>query len=61
MDRKRAREIISSLEMANVSYNGRPVYLEELNPSKDCVSVHYLDQPHYSYEVPLTHLVESVK
>lgn len=61
MDRRRASEIISSLEMANVTYNGKQVYIEEINPAKDCVSVHYLDQPHYSQEVPLTHLVESMK
>ncbi|MBE5965777.1 MAG: H-type small acid-soluble spore protein [Lachnospiraceae bacterium] len=61
MDRRRASEIISSLEMADVTYNGRLIYIEEINPAKDSASVHYLDQPHYSQEVPLTHLVEAVK
>ncbi|NLP33806.1 MAG: H-type small acid-soluble spore protein [Clostridiales bacterium] len=61
MDRKRASEIISSLEMANVTHNGRQVYIEGINPVKDRASIHYLDQPHYSHEVPLTHLVETIK
>lgn len=45
MDRRRASEIISSLEMADVTYNGRLIYIEEINPAKDSASVHYLDQP----------------
>ncbi|NLK75443.1 MAG: H-type small acid-soluble spore protein [Clostridiales bacterium] len=59
MDRQRAKEISSSLEMANVFYNGKPVYIENVNPVKDAASIHYLDQPHYSQEVPLNHLYET--
>ncbi|MFU0828921.1 MAG: hypothetical protein ACFWTJ_15565 [Lachnoclostridium sp.] len=59
MNRKRAREIISSNETAHVTFNGRPVSIETLHPTKDTASVHYLDQPWNSQEVSLTQLVES--
>lgn len=59
MDKNRAREIASSPEMVSVNYNGRPIYIEDVNPNKDAVSIHYLDQPGYSQEVSLTQLVEA--
>lgn len=59
MDRSRAREIAASPEMAHVNYNGRAIYIEEVNPAKDAASIHYLDQPGYSQEVYLAQLVES--
>lgn len=59
MDRKRATEITSSAEMINVTYDGRPVYIENVNPNKDYASVHFLNQPHNSQEVSLTQLVEA--
>lgn len=59
MDKKRAREITSSLETINVTYNGNPIYIEDVNPNKDTASIHYLNQPEFSQEVHLTQLVES--
>jgi small acid-soluble spore protein H (minor) len=59
MDKSRAREIAASPEMMNVSYDGRPIYIEDINPTKDAASIHFLDQPGNSREVPLTQLVES--
>ena len=58
MDRQRAKEIASSLEMANVTYNGAPIYIENVNPTRDMASIHYLNQPGNSQEVQLTQLVE---
>ncbi|MDF2822367.1 MAG: small acid-soluble spore protein H-type [Clostridiales bacterium] len=58
MNRKRAKEIASSPEMMAVTYNGSPIYIEDVNPTKDSASIHYLDQPHNSQEVSLTQLVE---
>jgi small acid-soluble spore protein H (minor) len=58
MDRQRATEVTASLGMVNVTYQGRPIYIEEVNPNKDAASIHYLDQPHRSQEVSLTQLVE---
>ncbi len=59
MDKNRAKEIAASPEMMNVSYDGRSIYIEDINPTKDAASIHFLDQPGNSREVPLTQLVES--
>lgn len=59
MDKRRAQEIASSPKMIDVSYNGEPIYIEDVNVVKDTASVHYLNQPEYSREVHLTQLVEA--
>lgn len=59
MNTRRAREIASSPEMIDVSYNGKLVYIEDVISEKDTASIHYLDQPEYSRYVSLTQLVES--
>ena len=59
MNVRRATEIADSPNMINVTYNDRPIYIEEVNADKVTASVHYLDQPQNSQEVHLTQLVES--
>lgn len=59
MDSKRAKEIVASREMANVTYQGSNIYIEKVNSIKDTASIHFLDRPEYSQEVQLTHLVET--
>jgi small acid-soluble spore protein H (minor) len=59
MNERRALEIADSPEMIEVRYDGRPIYIEEVNTSKNTASIHFLNQPHYSQEVSLTQLVES--
>lgn len=58
MNRKRAKKIAASSRMSNVTYNEQPVYIEQVNPDNDKVSIHYLDQPENSLEVDLTQLIE---
>ncbi|MDD3172539.1 MAG: H-type small acid-soluble spore protein [Herbinix sp.] len=58
MNRTRASEIASSAEMVNVNYDGRPIYIEHINPNRDTASIHFLSQPENSQEVQLTQLVE---
>lgn len=58
MNIRRATEIADSPKIIPVTYNDRPVYIEEINADKVTASIHYLDQPHYSQEVHLTQLVE---
>jgi len=58
MDRRRATEIAASPNMIDVTYNGKPIYIEKISTTKDTASVHYLDQPSNSQEVHLTQLVE---
>lgn len=59
MDRTRAAEIVSSPEMIDVTYNGDPIYIENINPTKDAASIHRLNQPANSQEVSLTQLIEA--
>jgi small acid-soluble spore protein H (minor) len=59
MDKRRASEIASSPVMIDVTYNGDPIYIENVNPTKDTASIHLLDHPQNSQEVSLTQLVES--
>lgn len=58
MDPKRAKDIISSPNMINVTYHGTPVYLENVNESSGTASVHPLNQPEKKQVVPLANLVE---
>jgi H-type small acid-soluble spore protein len=58
MDRKRVQEIKDSPDMVPVFFNERAIYIEDINPTKDAASVHYIDQPSNSEEVPLFQLVE---
>lgn len=56
MDRERAVEIASSPTMANVTFNGNRVYIEEVNETN--AFVHYLNEPENREKVPLGNLVE---
>lgn len=58
MDSRRAREIAASLDMANVTYNETPVYIELVNAVKGTASIHALDEPEKSQEVSLSSLIE---
>ena len=58
MDKKRSTEISKSHEMLNVNYNGNPIYIEDINPTKDSASIHFLNRPDYSQEVSLNQLDE---
>lgn len=58
MDKKRAKEIASSPIMANVTYNGMPIYIENVNEDKETASIHSFNKPGESKEVSLNNLVE---
>lgn len=59
MDKRRATEISSLPNMINVTYDGNPIYIEDVNPNKDTASIHFLNRPEYSQEVSLNKLIES--
>ena len=61
MDNQRAKEIISSPDMKNVTYNGTRVYMESLNESSQSCIIHFLNQPVTKLNVPLTSLEENAK
>lgn len=59
MDKKRAKIIASSPVMVNVTYNGAPVYIENVNESNDTAKIYLLNQPKNRQEVPITSLIEN--
>lgn len=57
LDLRRAREIIESPNTINVSYQGSPVWLENLNDSSNAAEITLLDR-NERINVPLNQLVE---
>ncbi|MCT8977923.1 H-type small acid-soluble spore protein [Clostridium sp. CX1] len=58
MDIERANEIVSSPDMANVTYDGAPVYIQNVNQGKKMAYIYPLNQPDKLQEVPVDSLVE---
>ncbi len=58
MNQRRAKQIAASPVMADVTYEGMPVYIESVNDIQGTASVHPLDMPGVRQEVSLTDLVE---
>lgn len=58
MDEKRAREIIESPYMVNVTHNGTRIYIESVNEDQRTAYIHPVDQPKAKQEVPLAYLLE---
>lgn len=59
MEPERAKQIAMSPVMANVTYEGRPVYIENVNESQMTADIHYLNKPENTKkQIPLTALVE---
>ncbi len=58
MNYNRAKEISKSPIMADVTYNGSNVYIEQVNETKMAASIHLLNDPSRSMEVPVDSLIE---
>lgn len=58
MDTQRAKEIASSPVMANVTYEGNRVYIQQVNEQNETARVYPLGQPEKEQEVPLSSLIE---
>lgn len=58
MDSKRAREIVASPVMVNVTHNNSPVYMEKINEISRTCTIHYLSRPNQREDVPLSSLTE---
>lgn len=58
MDKKRAKEIAASPVMANVTYNGTPIYIEGVNDNNETATIHPLDKPNNIQDVPISSLQE---
>lgn len=58
MNGQRAMEIAASPIMANVTYNGIPIYIQKVDEKNETVRIYPLHEPENEQEVPLYTLVE---
>lgn len=58
MNRQRAKEISESPVMANVTYNGVPIYIQHVNNDAETARIYPLDEPEQEQDVPLNGLIE---
>jgi small acid-soluble spore protein H (minor) len=61
MNKQRAQEISLSAEMANVSYNGTPVYIQHVAEDNDTVRIYPLDNPEQEQAVNVNDLREDYR
>ncbi len=58
MNSQRAQEISTSPVMANVTFNGAPVYIQQVDENNETARIYPLHQPEVEQDVPLSMLVE---
>ncbi|BFT72075.1 H-type small acid-soluble spore protein [Paenibacillus sp. P36] len=58
MNKLRASQIAASPVMANVSCNGVPIYIQNVDEANETARIYALDQPDQEQEVPLHSLTE---
>ncbi|MDQ0351479.1 H-type small acid-soluble spore protein [Alkalibacillus filiformis] len=58
MNLMRAKEIKDDPNMKNVVYNGKYVYIEDVNDEKQKAIIHYLKESGKEFEVDVTELKE---
>ncbi|ALC83514.1 MULTISPECIES: small acid-soluble spore protein H [Bacillus] len=58
MNSQRAQEISESPVMANVTYNGIPIYIQHVDESNETARIYPLDNPENEQEVSLRSLKE---
>ena len=58
MDARRAKEIVSSPVMADVTYNGESIYIDSVDERNGTAQIHAIDEPYIFQDVPLKSLSE---
>ncbi|TXK85469.1 small acid-soluble spore protein H [Paenibacillus sp. N3.4] len=58
MNNQRAQEIAASPVMANVIYQGVPIYIQNVDEQNEMARIYPLDQPENEQSVPLNSLIE---
>lgn len=58
MNRQRAQQIAESPVMAEVTYQGVPVYIQHVDAEQEMARVYPLENPEKEMEVPLHQLME---
>ncbi|WP_203362718.1 H-type small acid-soluble spore protein [Bacillus sp. REN10] len=58
MNSQRAKEITASPEMIHVTYNGVPIYIQDVDAKSETARIYPLDHPDKEQTVPLRSLSE---
>jgi small acid-soluble spore protein H (minor) len=58
MNTQRAQEIAASPVMANVTYNGVPIYIEQVDEQNGTAIIHPLNEPNNKQQVSVSSLIE---
>lgn len=58
MDKQRAQEIAASPVMANVTYQGKQIYIQHVDDQSGRAHIFPLDQPEQVQEVSVEELIE---
>jgi small acid-soluble spore protein H (minor) len=58
VNKQRAKEIAASPVMANVTYQGVPIYIQAVDEKNETARIYPLGQPENEQNVPLNSLVE---
>ncbi|MDE3838844.1 small acid-soluble spore protein H [Bacillus methanolicus] len=58
MNSQRAQEIAASPVMANVTYNGVPIYIQNVDEKNETATIYPLDEPENIQNVSLSSLTE---
>ncbi|NGQ96148.1 small acid-soluble spore protein H [Brevibacillus sp. SYP-B805] len=58
MNTQRAKEIAASPVMANVTYEGVPIYIQHVDEKNETARIYPLDQPANEQTVPVSSLQE---
>lgn len=58
MNKQRAQEIASSPVMANVTFNGDPIYIQNVDENNETARIYPLAEPEKEQQVSLSNLTE---
>ncbi|WP_020061301.1 small acid-soluble spore protein H [Bacillus sp. 123MFChir2] len=58
MNTQRAQEIAASPVMANVTYNGAQIYIQNVDETNETARIYPLNEPNNEQEVPVSSLNE---
>jgi len=61
VERQRAEEIAASPDMANVSYKGEAIYIQQVDVESDTARIYPLDNPENEQSVSLAELSEDYR
>ncbi|ENQ3077061.1 small acid-soluble spore protein H [Bacillus cereus] len=58
MNKQRAQQIAASPVMANVTYNGVQIYIQNVDEANETARIYPLNEPNNEQEVPVSSLME---